>query len=380
MSLPFYDLTCGGCDYTGRFSYSERLVYIGDLPKGFEPRIGLIWCHQCQAIKTAILEANRDELDQLEKLYEEKVAKERGIFGFKSKKRVEQRLQVEASLREEREHYEYWCERGVRTFCLTCGGKLVEGVTLPPGYRMDAQAGFESIGVRHACGGSMMAKVRGRLSYAGDRAPTYYDDNGIVSGPEARRERDTSAKRQGPARQSEPNDVAKTDQVLVNSLHAIDHAELLFGNLLVRSLGIENDLIEPKEVYFFALAIHRLFYYQHGSDEDLDNLPDFVAGMALHKLNQCNDDPESGVAQDSRIFQARYSTYRELFFAMVRDEENSTRNAAIMIDSLVSYATNGAAVVSPSAVLEVLDELSAEIGYQARSVKKIVLDMKHDPP
>ena len=48
MSLPFYTITCSGCNYVGGYNYGTHYIYHG-VP-GHEPALKAAWCNDCEEI------------------------------------------------------------------------------------------------------------------------------------------------------------------------------------------------------------------------------------------------------------------------------------------------------------------------------------------
>lgn len=179
MSLPFYDVTCTGCSYTGRYCYSVWYEFEGGRAAPCQPALTQGWCYGCERVLTIC--APQSEASIQERIAEisgwinEELAKrsQRKLLFFRVK--VDEALiqRWYKSIEEMKSCLAYWKRNQYPDRCLTCGSSTVTRIELPFDF------GSVLINITHSCGGEIMAAMSGRVNY-GRLPKVVYDIQGNI--------------------------------------------------------------------------------------------------------------------------------------------------------------------------------------------------------
>jgi hypothetical protein len=171
VSLPFYGITCSGCDFLGSYSYGIRYAYEG--PPDHEPVLEPAWCRLCNEIVMVCAPFTR-ECAQLAIADLNMVVKNnRGIFRRLSKSRQQETQEANEELQAIYEHIQHFEEVPFKSRCLECGGHDVFPFDLPDGDYDEV----EKLDIEHSCGGHLLISMKGRLMF-GNRPEVIYNNEG----------------------------------------------------------------------------------------------------------------------------------------------------------------------------------------------------------
>lgn len=181
MSLPFYNVTCTGCSYTGRYSFNVWYEFDGGLDALCQPTLTQGWCYECECVLTISIpqtEASiRNEIAERESWINEELAK-RSLHKFLlfPVKVDEQLIQGwKKAVEELKSCIGYWNSYQCSSRCLTCGSTNVARVELPSDFGHPVP-----IRVGHTCGGQIVSVMSGRVNFGGRPKVVYNVQGNIV--------------------------------------------------------------------------------------------------------------------------------------------------------------------------------------------------------
>lgn len=174
MSLPFYQITCTGCEFTGGYNFGIDYVYEG--PPERRPLVGSAWCANCDHIVNACVPFDQGRADEeiLEK--ESWIAHlKRGLFAMFSKSKQAEIRSTEQEILAIRQRASHFEQGHFKPRCLSCGGSSVFPFGLPYGDYGEV----EGLNITHSCGGQLLVSMEGRFSFA-SRPKVFFDADGNV--------------------------------------------------------------------------------------------------------------------------------------------------------------------------------------------------------
>ena len=174
MSLPFYKITCTGCDYEDGYSYGTHYVYEGIAEH--EPVLRAAWCSDCGKIVNACVPfTSKDAEEEIADLNLWIDRNKSGFFSRFSKSKKNEILKTEKEKQAIRARLEYFENTAYVSKCLSCGGSHVFPFYLPYGEYGEV----EELNVMHSCGGRLLVSMEGRFSFA-SRRKVVYDETGEI--------------------------------------------------------------------------------------------------------------------------------------------------------------------------------------------------------
>lgn len=180
MSLPYYDISCTNCYYHEKYSFNVWYEYVDGRKAVCKPVITQGWCEECQRVLTIYVpltkELIQDDIERLNKWVEEEEEKRenRKLLFFKQKIDEELIDKWKNKIFELNRCAEFFSENQLKEKCLTCGSENVALIQLPSDYDETI-----SVGIKHHCGGNIIAARAGRISY-GNLPKVIYDISGNI--------------------------------------------------------------------------------------------------------------------------------------------------------------------------------------------------------
>lgn len=180
MSLPCYEIECTNCSYKDSYGYNISYIFADGQEAECKPDLPDGWCVNCEKVlriyspKTE--ESVKDELKQFS-IYiseEEEKRNKRNLFLFKKKVNEEMIECFTQSIKDLKNCVKFFTKNGYPMRCLTCGSTKVSIINLPTEYNQ-----YIEIGVNHQCGGKLLAKKTGRISFV-NKPKVIYDIQGYI--------------------------------------------------------------------------------------------------------------------------------------------------------------------------------------------------------
>lgn len=180
MSLPFYDIECTTCSYKGKYSFNVWYEFESGRDAVCQPHLTQGWCEDCERILTIYApqtnETIKRDIDMLsEWIADEKQKRTNRKFIFFKQKADEEAIERWSNkIKALKECVNFFQNQRLPMRCLTCGSKSVSLVRLSSEY-----GEFTNVGVKHHCGGDIMATMSGRIAY-GNLPKVIYDIQGNI--------------------------------------------------------------------------------------------------------------------------------------------------------------------------------------------------------
>lgn len=197
VSLPFYSITCTGCDFTDSYSFGVRFEYSG--PAEQEPMHGIAWCKDCDHIVNTCTPFTREHAEAEINDIEAWIARNKqGLFARFSRTKKDEIRKSQQGISAVQSRLAYFQSTDFKPRCLSCGSHTVFSFHLPYGDYGE----LEKLNIEHSCGGQLMISMDGRFSFR--HHPTVvFDKAGVII-------RDERQQHAGPAVQ-EPVSDGRTD-------------------------------------------------------------------------------------------------------------------------------------------------------------------------
>ena len=174
MSLPFYKITCSGCDYDSTHSHNVRYEYEGK--KEHKPVFDTAWCEDCNEVVNMCSSLTRkqadDEIKELSEWIEEK---KKGFFAKWSKTKKDSIAYMENSMELAKQRINYFENTAQVKKCLCCGGQRITPIQLPYNYS-DKPI---NANITHSCGGDLLISMKGFISLK-ILPRVVYDETGAI--------------------------------------------------------------------------------------------------------------------------------------------------------------------------------------------------------
>lgn len=171
MSLPFYSIECSGCGFVDNYNYGTKYIYEGQPEK--KPSLTAAWCEKCDAIITACRPYTKADAGNLYQLSEwEKII----VLGLKEIKSSDRESAEQEFLARKKQRLAYFESNPYLPRCLQCGEYAVHALKLPD----EGNCTEVRSGVKHTCGGELLIRKAGRISFASYREIVYNENGEIV--------------------------------------------------------------------------------------------------------------------------------------------------------------------------------------------------------
>lgn len=174
MSLPFYGITCTGCDYRDSYSFGVRFEYSG--PTASEPMRGTAWCRDCDRIVNTCTPFTQEHAEaEINGIEAWITQNKRGLFARFSRTKKDEIHKSRLSISAIHSRLAHFQSVDFKPRCLSCGGHAVFPFHLPYGDYGE----LEKLNIEHTCGGQLMISMDGRFNFR--QLPTvFFDASGAV--------------------------------------------------------------------------------------------------------------------------------------------------------------------------------------------------------
>ncbi|MEW6187316.1 MAG: hypothetical protein AB1585_16405 [Thermodesulfobacteriota bacterium] len=173
MSLPYYKITCSGCDFQGNYGFYVSYEYQG-LPEQC-PVLRAAWCRDCDKIVEACTPFTLEEAQKEISENNIWINNNSGFLARFSRSKKEEIIKAKEEIEKIQNRLQYFQAHSFTPRCLVCGSHQVSIFEIPYGeYNVT-----EELDVIHYCGNRLLISMEGRFSFK-NNPRVIFDANGKI--------------------------------------------------------------------------------------------------------------------------------------------------------------------------------------------------------